>query len=106
MGLSEQEITSALLAKVSKLGQDQEDVNYGLLCGIVTEPSSATEVSDNATQCFEHGSLREKLQEFAVTQLTCCIMQCTVLGRPHTGFVCACVTVGVYVCGLWFNLYI
>ena len=52
VGLSEQEITSALLAKVSKLGQDQEDVNYGLLCGIVTEPSSATEVSDNATHCF------------------------------------------------------
>lgn len=50
MGLAEQEITSALLAKVSKLGQDQEDVNYGLLCGIVTEPSSATEVSVNATK--------------------------------------------------------
>ena len=45
--LSEQEITSALLAKVSKLGQEQEDVNYGLLCGIVTEPSSATEVGDS-----------------------------------------------------------
>lgn len=48
--LSEQEITSALLAKVSKLGQEQEDVNCGLLCGIVTEPSNATEVSDNDQQ--------------------------------------------------------
>ena len=34
---------------------------------------------------------------------TCCIMQCTVLGTPHTGCVRACVMWGVY--GVYGSIY-